>query len=188
MDRAPLDPQLRETLKSYLRRIFLFENGSRTTFIIVRIIRKLACFVPEKKITRINLLCLPFAKFLPHVRHVRESKTGLDSGFHTVDSRSQVLDSLSVELGFGIPIVSGSSDSLSCISDSKAKGSGFFKQKFLGIGLRIPQAKIFPDSSILYYPLHGVEFHSLSGAFLRYSLSCSNKVIVVPMYLRARLN
>ena len=50
----PLDPPLRETLKSYLSRIFLFENGSRTSFIIIWIIRKLACFVPENKITRIN--------------------------------------------------------------------------------------------------------------------------------------
>ena len=101
---------------------------------------------------------MPFAKFSPpQVRHIRESKTGLDSGFHTIDSRFQVLDSLFVELGFGILIVSRSPDSLSCISDSKAKGSGFYKQKILGIGFRIPdsgfwipQAKIFLDSRMLY--------------------------------------
>ena len=53
-----------------------------------------------------------------------------------------------MELGFGIPIVCGSPDSLSCISDFKAKDSRFYKQKFLGIGFRIPQAKIFriPES------------------------------------------
>ena len=47
---------------------------------------------------------------------VRESKTDLDSGFHTVDSRFQVRvpGTLSVELGFWIPIVSGILDSL-CI-------------------------------------------------------------------------
>ena len=63
---------------------------------------------------------------------------GLDSGFHTIDSRFQVLDSLFVELGFGILIVSGTPDSLSCISDSKAKGSGFYKQKLSGN--RIPDS------------------------------------------------
>ena len=101
---------------------------------------------------------MPFAKFSPpQVRHIRESKTGLDSGFHTIDSRFQVLDSLFVELGFGILIVSRSPDSLSCISDSKAKGSGFYKQKILGIGFRIPdsgfwipQAKVFLDTRMLY--------------------------------------
>ena len=43
----------------------------------------------------------------------RESKTVLDSGFHTVDSGFKVLhfDSLSVELGFRIPIGSGFPDS-----------------------------------------------------------------------------
>ena len=91
---------------------------------------------------------MPFAKFSPpQVRHIRESKTGLDSGFHTIDSRFQVLDSLFVELGFGILIVSRSPDSLSCISDSKAKGSGFYKQKILGIGFRIPDSGFrIPDS------------------------------------------
>ena len=39
--------------------------------------------------------------------------------------------SLSVELRFWIPIVSGIPDSLSCIPDSKAQDSGFHKQKFL---------------------------------------------------------
>ena len=64
-------------------------------------------------------------------RHVRESKTVLDSGFHAVDSRVQLLDSrsFSVELGFRIPIVSGILDFYGCIPDSKAQG------------FRIPQAK-----------------------------------------------
>ena len=56
--------------------------------------------------------------------HIRESKTVLDSGFQAVNSRSQMLDStLSVELGFRIPIVSR-------ILDSKARDSGFQKQRF----------------------------------------------------------
>ena len=55
--------------------------------------------------------------------HVRKSKTVLDSGFHAVDSRFQVLDSslFLVELGFWIPIFSGIPDSLSCIPGSQAK-------------------------------------------------------------------
>ena len=49
--------------------------------------------------------------------------------------------SLSVELGFWIPILSRIPDSLSCIPDSKDQDSGNHKQ-------------IFPDSGI-WIPLHG---------------------------------
>ena len=75
--------------------------------------------------------------------HVRESKTLLDSGFHTVDSRFQLLDSRSFsgKLGFRIRIVSGIRDSYTCIPDSKAQDSRFHKQKFPRF--RIPNAK-FP--------------------------------------------
>ena len=56
--------------------------------------------------------------------HRRESKTVLDSGFQAVNFGFQMLDStLSVKLGFRIPIVSR-------ILDSKARDSGFQKQKF----------------------------------------------------------
>ena len=56
--------------------------------------------------------------------HGRESKTILDSGFQAVNFGFQMLDStLSVKLGFRIPIVSR-------ILDSKARDSGFQKQKF----------------------------------------------------------
>ena len=56
--------------------------------------------------------------------HIRESKTVVDSGFQAVNSGFQMLDSsLSVELGFRIPIVSR-------ILDSKARDSGFQKQSF----------------------------------------------------------
>ena len=43
-----------------------------------------------------------------------------------IQSRNAV-DSLSMELGFWIPIISGIPDSLSCIPDSKAHDSGFHK-------------------------------------------------------------
>ena len=56
--------------------------------------------------------------------HGRESKTVLDSGFQAVNFGFQMLDStLSLKLGFRIPIVSR-------ILDSKARDSGFQKQKF----------------------------------------------------------
>ena len=57
----------------------------------------------------------------------RESKTVLDSGPHTVDCGFHVLDSSLCQWKFGlwIPIVSGISDSLSCILDSKTQDSGF---------------------------------------------------------------
>ena len=38
--------------------------------------------------------------------HIRKSKTVLDSGFYTVDSGLQVVDSLSVDLGSQIPMQS----------------------------------------------------------------------------------
>ena len=59
-----------------------------------------------------------------------EHKTVLGSEFQ----------SLSVELGFWIPILSGIPDSLSCIPNSKANDSRFNKHNFPGF--RIPQAKM----------------------------------------------
>ena len=69
---------------------------------------------------------------------VRESRTVLNSGFHAVDFRFQLLDSevfvsgsqipdstLQWDSRFQIP------DSYSCIPNSKAQDSGFYKQKFL---------------------------------------------------------
>ena len=62
----------------------------------------------------------------------RESRAVLDSGFHAANSRFQVtgFQSLSMELGFWIPIDCGIPDSLSCILDSKTQDSRFQKQKF----------------------------------------------------------
>ena len=70
-------------------------------------------------------------------------------GFRIPDSRYWNPDSLSVELGFRIPIVSGIPDSSSCIPDSQAQDSGFHskffhdsefhKKKFRGLrGIQIP--------------------------------------------------
>ena len=69
--------------------------------------------------------------------HVRESRTGLDSGFHAVDSGFQ---SYSLELGLRILITSGIPNSLSCVSDSKALDSKFNKKKFPRF--KIPQANL----------------------------------------------
>ena len=65
--------------------------------------------------------CIPDYRYFWH--QARESKTVLDSGFHAVDSGFQLLDSrtLSVELGFRIPISSGIPDSQSCIPGLKAQ-------------------------------------------------------------------
>ena len=72
-------------------------------------------------------------------RHVRESKTILDS-------KPWIPDSLSVELGFRIPIVSGFiPDSLSCIQDSKAQDSGFHSKNFK-CWIQDSTRKNFPDS------------------------------------------
>ena len=67
--------------------------------------------------------------------------TVLDSGFHAMDSGFQVLDS---SLCQRISIVSGITDSLSCIPDSKAQDSRFFvsgtwiPDSISLVGFRIP--------------------------------------------------
>ena len=53
--------------------------------------------------------------------------TVLDSGFHIMDSRFQVLDSSLCHLNW-IPIVSWIPDSLSCILDSRVQDSTFQEQ------------------------------------------------------------
>ena len=62
----------------------------------------------------------------------------LDSTPWIADSRYCISDSLSVKLGFQIRVVSGITDSLSCMSDSKAQDSGFYWQNFLRF--RIPDS------------------------------------------------
>ena len=81
--------------------------------------------------------------------HVRESETVLDSVSHAVDSGFQSSTSrfLSLELGFRIPVVTGIPDSLSCIADSEAQGSGFQKHKLLDSGF---QKQKFPESTFPY--------------------------------------
>ena len=72
----------------------------------------------------------------------REYKTVLDPGFQRREFRipDTGFQSLTVELGFWIPIVSGIPDSFSCISDSTALDSRSHKQNFRRFW--IPQAKI----------------------------------------------
>ena len=82
--------------------------------------------------------------FLDDFAPCKGIKAGLDSGFHAVDSGFRipgiVFQSLSVEFGFWISIVSGPPDSLSCIPEYKAQDFGFHKQKFefMDSGIRIP--------------------------------------------------
>ena len=80
----------------------------------------------------------------PH--RVREFKTVLDSGFHTMDSGFQIPDSslCRPELGLWIPIFCGIPDSLSCILDSG----------FQSLGFQVPQPKysLIPDSTNKKFP------------------------------------
>ena len=73
---------------------------------------------------------------------ILDSNRLCDSGFHTVNSGFRVtgFQSLSMELGFWIPIDCVIPDSLSCILDSKNPG------------FQIPKAKIFqiPESGFPY--------------------------------------
>ena len=63
----------------------------------------------------------------------------LDSTPRITNSRFRIPWSLSVKLGFWIPIVSGIPDSLSCIPDFKDQDFGFHKQKISpDSGIRIP--------------------------------------------------
>ena len=63
-------------------------------------------------------------------RKAIQDSLGLDSNPWILDSRYWIPDSLSVELGYRIPIVCGILDSFSCIPDST------------GPGPQIPPAKI----------------------------------------------
>ena len=63
----------------------------------------------------------------PHVRNPRQSRI-LDSTPWIPDSRYWILDSLSVELGFRIPIIGWIPDFL----ELKSQDSGFQRQKFVG--------------------------------------------------------
>ena len=67
-----------------------------------------------------------------------------------METRYWIRDSLSLELGFLIPIVSGIPDSLSCIPDSKAQDSDSTSKKFPAYP--IPQAESLgfrnPDSRL----------------------------------------
>ena len=58
-----------------------------------------------------------------------ESKTVLDSGFHAMDSRFQIVDFRAFVSGIWIPDSNRWRDSVSCIPDPKAQDSRFHKQK-----------------------------------------------------------
>ena len=80
---------------------------------------------PSFGITKQYSLPLPIAQH--RSPHIRPSKIVLD-----LDSILWIPDSMSVELGFRTPIVSGMLDSLSFVQDSKALDLGFHKQGFPG--------------------------------------------------------
>ena len=103
-----------------------------------------------------------FREFSPYER---ESKTVLDSRFHAVDSAvpGTGFQSLSMELGFWILIISGIPDSLSCIPDSKAQHFHFHKQNFPDPRIRIP---------LHVWVLTGRIFKSPRTAFLVLGVGC----------------
>ena len=78
--------------------------------------------------------------------YAQESKAVLDSGFHAMDSGSQVLNS-----GFFVTetIVKGILDSLSCIPNSKAQASTLHSKNLL---IQDPTSNNFPDSGIWIVP------------------------------------
>ena len=87
----------------------------------------------DSHVSMISGLCL---------HHIRESKTVLDSGFHTVDSGFRILCQKNLDsgfqslVGFQIPIISGIPDSSCCIPDSKAQDSGFHSENLLDFGFQ----------------------------------------------------
>ena len=62
------------------------------------------------------------------------------------------VQSLSVELGFWIPIVSGIPDSVSCIPDSKTRDSGFHKQNFPGFRVPLHGVNLFEQNRMKANP------------------------------------
>ena len=99
--------------------------------------------------------------------HVKESKRVSDSGFC-------ISASLSMELGFRIPMVSAIPVSLSCIMDSKTQdsrfhqikfpNSGFQKQTFLGF--RNPDSLTWSKSYVHYRGPRGLTLGSRGNFFL----------------------
>ena len=77
----------------------------------------------------------------------------MDSGFHTVDSEFDVLDSEFFFSGDWIPDSNRKQDSLSRIPDYRAQNSGFHDTNFLDSG---SHEQKFPDSGI-WIPLQGAK-------------------------------
>ena len=68
-----------------------------------------------------------------------------------MDFEFQVLDSLSLELRFRIPVVTGISDSLTCIPDSKAQESGSHNSNFPDSKFQQPKIFLIPHSASKYF-------------------------------------
>ena len=86
--------------------------------------------------------------------HVRESKTVPRHRFRIAGTG---LHSLSVELGFWIPIASGIPDSLSCIADSTSKffsDFGFHAQNFSGFHNQDSLTRGEPECFLFFYLPH----------------------------------
>ena len=101
----------------------------------------------------------------------------LDSEFHARGFRipGTSFQSLSVALRLWIPIVSRTSDSLSCIPNSKLQDSGCHKQTFPGF--RIPDStnKLFPDSGFHKQTFPGFQIpHFKSKIFPYYGFHKQN--------------
>ena len=127
-----------------------------------------------------SVILRPWVLVWPKVAHVRGIKHTL--GFwiphHWFRIPGTGFQSLSVELGLWISIVSGIPDFLSCVPNSKAQDSRFHKQNFPGF--RILKAKIsqIPESRLPYtgQPKHRTHDRPLcSQSHYRLSVSCSGK-------------
>ena len=105
-------------------------------FVAVDVVVILGDQIFKKLMVQIHAIKFPVLSKIWSPR-VRESKTVLDSGFHAVDSGFQILNSLSLELGFRIPIFRWIPDFLSCRPGSQSPG------------FQIPQVNVpcIPDST-----------------------------------------
>ena len=88
-----------------------------------------------------------------------------------MDFEFQVLDSLSLELGFRIPVVTGISDSLTCIPDSKAQESGSHNSNFPDSKFQQPKISRIPDSGFQKQNCPDSRFHKQAFHGLALTLS-----------------
>ena len=107
------------------------------------------------QVATITIPCVQQAKFpiitYDALPHARESKTGFRTprrGFRIPSTGFWILDSLSVEPGSQIPIVSGILDSFCWISHSRAQDSWFYKQKSPDSGFLEQKVSPFPSYTV----------------------------------------